>query len=172
MHKDVSEKNFGRSFLPKTKQNTTFQRWSESAAFFYLLNPLHTHTYTSSSSSIQETFQLQNFLFDQVTGKWTVPDNQVVVQLLSCVRLCNPMDQASLSITISQSLFKLMSIESVMQSNHLILCLPIILPSIFPSIRVFSNELTLRIRWPKYQSFGFSISPSNDYSRLISFRLD
>ena len=86
--------------------------------------------------------------------------------------LCNPMDQASLSITISQSLFKLMSIKSVMQSNHLILCLPIILPSIFPSIRVFSNELTLRIRWPKYQSFGFSISPFNEYLGLVSFRID
>ena len=81
--------------------------------------------------------------------------------------------QASLSITNSQSLFKLMSIESVMPSNHLILCHPLLLlPSIFPSIRVFSNESVLPIRWPKYCSFSFSISPSNEYSGLISFRMD
>ena len=72
--------------------------------------------------------------------------------------------QASLSITNSQSLLKLMSIESVMPSNHLILCHPLLLPSIFPSIRVFSNELVLHIRWPKYWSFSFSISPSNEHS--------
>jgi len=81
--------------------------------------------------------------------------------------------QASLSITNSQSLLKLMSIELVMPSNHLILCRPLLLlPSIFPSIRVFSNESVLHIRWPKYWSFSFSISPSNEYSRLISFRMD
>ena len=81
--------------------------------------------------------------------------------------------QASLSITNSQSLLKLMSIESVMPSNHLILCHPLLLPpSIFPSIRVFSNESVHRIRWPKYWSFSFSISPSNEYSELISFRMD
>ena len=81
--------------------------------------------------------------------------------------------QASLSITNSWSLLKLMSIESVMPSNHLILCRPLLLlPSIFPSIRVFSNESLLCIRWPKYWSFSFSISPSNEYSGLISFRID
>ena len=81
--------------------------------------------------------------------------------------------QASLSITNSQSLPKLMSIESVMPSSHLILCHPLLLPpSIFPSIRVFSNESVLCIRWPKYWSFSFTISPSNEYSRLISFRMD
>ena len=81
--------------------------------------------------------------------------------------------QASLSITNSQSLLKLMSIESVMPSKHLILCrLLSLLPSIFPSIRVFSNESVLHIRWPKYQSFSFSISLSNEYSGLISFRMD
>ena len=81
--------------------------------------------------------------------------------------------QASLSITNSQSLLKLMSIESVMPSNHLILCRPLLLPSsIFPSIRVLSNESALRIKWPKYWSFSFSISPSNEYSELISFRMD
>ena len=80
--------------------------------------------------------------------------------------------QASLSITNSQSLLKLMFIESVMPSNHLILCHPLLLPSIFPRIRVFSNESVLHIRWPKYWSFSFSISPSNEYSGLISFRKD
>ena len=81
--------------------------------------------------------------------------------------------QASLSITNSWSLLKLMSIESVMPSNHLILCCPLLLPtSIFPSIRVFSSESVLWIKWPKYWSFSFSISPSNDYSGLISFRMD
>ena len=99
------------------------------------------------------------------------------VQLLSCVQLfATPWTaacQASLSITNSQSLLKLMSIELVMPSNHLILCCPpLLLPSIFPSIRVFSNESVLHIRWPKYWSFSLSISPSNEYSGLISFRMD
>ena len=80
--------------------------------------------------------------------------------------------QTSLSFTISQNLLKSMSIESVMPSNHLILCHPLLLPpSLFPSIRVFSNELALHIRWTKYWSFSFSISPSNEYSGLISFRM-
>ena len=77
--------------------------------------------------------------------------------------------QASLSFTISRSLLKLMFIESVMPPNHLILCHPLLLPSIPPSIRIFSNESALCIRWPKYWSFGFCISPSNEYSGLISF---
>ena len=81
--------------------------------------------------------------------------------------------QASLSITNSQSLLKLLSIKSVLLSNHLILCCPLLFPpSIFPSIRVFFNESVLRIRWPKYWSFSFSISPSNECSGLISFRMD
>ena len=81
--------------------------------------------------------------------------------------------QASLSIINSWSLLKLMSIELVMPSNHLILCCPLLLlPSIFPSIRIFSNESVLPIRWPKYWSFSFSTSPSNEYSGLISFRMD
>ena len=81
--------------------------------------------------------------------------------------------QGSLSITNSWSLPKLMSIESVMSSNHLILCCPLFLPpSVFPSIRVFSNESALLIRWPKYWSFSFTISPSNEHSGLISFRMD
>ena len=99
----------------------------------------------------------------------------VVVQSLGCVRLFatqwTTTRQASLSFTISQSLLKLMSIESVMPSNHLILCHPLLLlPSIFSSIRIFSNESALPIRWPKY--FSFSISPSKEYSGLISFRTD
>ena len=80
--------------------------------------------------------------------------------------------QAFLSITNSQSLFKLMSIKSVMPSSHLILCHPLLLPSNFPSIRVFSSESVLHIRWPKYWSFSFSISLSNEYSGQISFRMD
>ena len=99
------------------------------------------------------------------------------VQLLSHLQLFalpwTAAHQASLSITNSRSLLRLMSIESVMPSNHLILCHPIFLPpSIFPSIRVFSNESVLCIRWPKYWSFSFSISPSSEYSGLISFRMD
>ena len=98
------------------------------------------------------------------------------VQWLSRVRLfvtpwtapCQP----SLSIAYSRSLLKLMSIESVMLSNHLFPCRPLLLPSIFPSIKVFSNESVLCIRWPKYWSFSFSISPSNEYAGLISFRID
>ena len=82
-------------------------------------------------------------------------------------------NQASLSITNSRSLLTLMSIESLMPSNHLILCHPLfLLPSIFPSIRVFSNELATHIRWPKYWSFSFNISPSNEHPGLISFRMD
>ena len=100
----------------------------------------------------------------------------VVVQSPSRVRLfVTPWTaacKASLSLTISQSLLKLMSIESVMPSNHLLLCHPLLLPSVFPSIRVFSNESPLHIRWPKFGSFSFSISPSNEYSGLISFRID
>ena len=84
-----------------------------------------------------------------------------------------PASQASLFITNSQSLLRLMYIESVMPSNHLILCRPVLLlPSVLPSIRVFSNESVLYIRWPKYWSFSLSISPSNEYSGLISFRMD
>ena len=99
------------------------------------------------------------------------------VQLLSRVQLfVTPWTtacQASLSITNSRSLLKLMSIESVMPSNRLMLCRPLLLPpSIFPSIRVFSKELFLHIRWPKYWSFSFSISPSNEYSGLIFFQID
>ena len=103
--------------------------------------------------------------------------NLVVLQLLSHVRLFKTAwtttQQASLSFTISQSLLKCVSTELVMPSNHLILCHPLLLlASIFPSIGVFSSESVLCIRWPKYWSFIFSISPSNEYSGLISFRID
>ena len=101
----------------------------------------------------------------------------IVIQSLSRVQVfATPWTaarQASLSFTVSQSLLKLMSIESEMPFNHVILCHPLLLlPSIFPSIRVFTNESVLRIRWPKYWSFSFSITPSNEYSALISFRID
>jgi len=101
----------------------------------------------------------------------------VVVQSSSCVWLfATPWTaacQASLPLIISQSLSKFMSIESMMPSNHLILCHPLfLLPSILPNIRVFSNESAILIRWPKYWSFNFSISPSSDYAELISFRID
>ena len=103
--------------------------------------------------------------------------NYFVVQSLSRVPLFviqwTAAFQASLSFTVSWSLLKFMSIDSVMPSNHLILCRPLLLlPSIFPSIRVFDNGLALCIRWPKYWSFSFSISPFNEYSGLISFRMD
>ena len=99
------------------------------------------------------------------------------VQLLICVQLFETpwtaAHLASLSITNSRSLLKFMYIESVMTSNYLILCCPLLLPhSVFPSIRVFSNESDLRIRWPKYWSFNFRISPSNEYSGLIAFGID
>ena len=104
-------------------------------------------------------------------------DIMTSVQLLGHIQLFvtpwTAARQTSLSITNFWSLLKLMSIELMMPSNHLIFCCPLLLlPSIFPSIRVFSNESVLHIRWPKYWSFNFSISPSNEYSRLISFRMD
>ena len=108
---------------------------------------------------------------------WRATSQFSLVLSLSCVRLFETSwtaaHQASLSITNSWSLPKLMSIELMMPSNHLILYHPLLpLPSIFPSIRVFSNESALHIRWPKYWSFSFNISPSNEQSRLISFRMD
>ena len=102
--------------------------------------------------------------------------NSVQFSSVSQSTLCNPMDaasQGSLSITNSRSLLKLMSTELVMPSNHLIPCCPLLLlPSIFPKIRVFSNESVLHMRCPKYCSFSFSISPSNEFSGLISFKID
>ena len=100
----------------------------------------------------------------------------MVVQLLSRVQLCNPMEYSLPgfpSFTVSRSLLTFMSVKSVMPSNHLILCRPLLIPpSTFPSIRVFSNESILCMRWPEYWSFSFSISPSNEYSGLICFGMD
>ena len=113
-----------------------------------------------------------------ITDIQVVTQIVVAVHLLSHVRLFaipwTPARQAALSFTIFHSLLKLISMKSVMPSNYLILCRPLLLPSIFPSIRVFSNESALRIRYPKYWSFSFSISPSNEYeySGLISSRID
>ena len=112
----------------------------------------------------------------EITGGY-VADHISSVQSLGRVRLFaipwTAAHQASLSITNSWSLLKLMPIESIMPSNHLILCHPLLLlPSIFPSIRVFSKESVLHIRWPKYWSFSFSMSPFNEYLGLISFRMD
>ena len=122
---------------------------------------------------------VQYFLLQNTVGviQYVAFSDFIVVQLFTRVWLfATPQTaarQASLSVTISWNLLKLMSIESVMPSNHLILCWPLfLLPSVFPSISVFSNESALCIRWPKYWSFSFSISPSNEYSRLISFRND
>ena len=109
-------------------------------------------------------------------GAYTFSSVQFSSVTQSCPTLCDPMNRStpgSLSITSCQSLSKPMSIESVMPSNHLILCHPLLLlPSIAPSIRASSNESSLRIRWPMDWSFGFSISPSNEHPGLISFRLD
>ena len=117
----------------------------------------------------------------EIPNSKTKMDQRFVAHFLSCCSVsksCPTLQthvtcQVSLSFTISWSLLKLMSIESVMPSNHLILCQPLLLlPSILPSIRVFSSESALCIRWPKYQSFSFSIIPSNEYSGVISFRFD
>ena len=109
----------------------------------------------------------------QREGTYDPCDRFIVFQLFVSPTLWTAAHQACLSITNSWSLLKLISIESVMPSNHLILCHPLLLlPSILPSIRVFSNESVLHIRWPKYWSFSFSISPSNEYSGLISLRMD
>ena len=136
-----------------------------------------THTFLSLSSLIYKVEMIKLPLSDRAVVKPSriMYVKCLVAQLLSHVQLFVTLwtaaHQASLFFTISQSLLKRMSIESVMPSNHLILCCPLLLlPSIFPSIRVFSKELALHILWPKYWSFSFSISPSNEHSGLISFR--
>ena len=170
-------------------KNPTHFRWVKSAVkifsqdrrnlvvwklIFRMINDIHglviymSHLF--ERQFINVTNQKQNFSFFLSTPLSSV-------QLFSHVQLFatpwTAAHQASLSITNSWSLLKLMFIESVMPSNHLILCyLLLLLPSIFPSIRVFSNKSVLCIRWPKYWSFSFSISPSNEYSGLISFRMD
>ena len=121
--------------------------------------------------------QLFSMVILHFVGKYNINVQFSSVQSLSCVQPLETLwitaRQASLSMTNSQSLLKLMSIESVMPSSHLTLCHPLLLlPPIPPSIRVFSNESTLCIMWPKYWSFSFSISPSNEHPGLISFRMD
>ena len=128
-----------------------------------------------SDVSIDKVKEAQTYYRKQAYG--CQRGRTTVAQSLSHVRLSvtpwTVAHQVSLSFTISQSLLKLMSIKSVIPSNHLILCRPLLLLTlIFPRIRAFSNELALPIRWPKYWSLGFSISPSNEYSGLISFRID
>ena len=141
--------------------------------------PLVTPCLPSAPSHLSSFYCLHRCALSSMSYRWNHTEHRlfrfVVVQLLSHVQLLETPQtaahQASLSFTISQSLLKLMSIELVMLSNHLILCRPLLLlPSIFPSIRVFSNELALHIRWPEYWSFG--INPLNEYSGLISFRVD
>ena len=105
----------------------------------------------------------------------TIRDHQFRLVAQSCPTLCNPMDRSTPGLPVHHQLLEFTqthSTESVMASSHLILCHPLLLPSIFPSIRVFSNESALSIRWPKYWSFSFSISPSNENPGLISFRMD
>ena len=128
-----------------------------------------------AANTTDTLFKMENILFGssyiQIISFSSVQFSRSVVSDSATTWTATP--QASLSITNSWSLLKLMTIESVMPSNHLILCYPLLLPpSIFPSIRDFSNESTLRIRWPKYWSFSFSISLSSEYSGLISFRID
>ena len=149
-----------------------FQRNVNSKQFPAVFNVSKEHGKKANDLLKQEFSQLQ--VSDMMSLIFCVI---IVVQLLSRVQLfVTPWiaaHQAFLSFTISWSVLKLMSIESLMLSNHLILCHPLLfLPSIFPSIRVFSNESALCILWPKYWSFTFSISPSNEYSGLISFRID
>jgi len=122
-------------------------------------------------------YSIVNYIYCKMIHSRLTSIMSFVIQLLSRIQLfATPWTvarQTSLSFTICQILLKLLSIESVMSSNHLVLCHSLLLPpSIFLSIRIFSNELALRIRWPKYWSFSFNISPSNEYSGLISFRID
>ena len=136
----------------------------------------HIHSWADLSKNYNITFNVRQYGSFWVLVWPHTHHLVVIVQSLSRVQLFvtpwTAARQATLSLTISWSLPKFMFIESVMPSNHLILFCPLLLPSIFPSIRVFSNESALLIRWPKYWSFSFSISPSNKYSRLIFFRID
>ena len=147
-----------------------FQHRAYSVSSFSLAYPFYSHASISGRSQ-----KKWNFCWG-LSSRYNA-NLSSSVQLLSCVWLLTipwiAALQAPLSITISRSLLKPMSIESVMPSSHLIFCRPLLLlPPIPSSIRVFSNESTLRIRWPKYWSFSFSISPSNEHPGLISFRMD
>ena len=145
---------------------------------FPITSSSHQEPYTSLlvSSNKSQTKEARKTTIPQCLKQNHITESISLVQSFSHVRLfVTPWTaacQASLFINTSQNLLKLMSIESVMPSNHLILCHPFILPSVFPSIRVFSSESVLHIRWPKYWSFSFNISPSSEHSGLISFRMD
>ena len=160
-------------------QSTLHIRWPKDWSFSFSISPSNEHP--GLISFRMDWFSLQSKGLSRVFSNTTVQKHQFFqwissVQSLSHVQLfATPWSaarQASLSITNSRSLLKLMSIKSVMPSNHPILCHPLLLlPSVFPSIKVFSNELALCIRWPKYWSFSFNISPSNEYSGFIFFRI-
>ena len=166
------------SFANKDSITPSFPFWLPLIFFFFfMLDRISTSELNRSDNNRHLCFVpgLKRESIQSINIKYDVHFSSV--QSLSRVRLfATPWTaacQASLSITNSRSLLKLMSIESVMPPNHFILCRPLLLlPSIFSSIRVFSNESVLHIRWPKYWSFSFSISPSNEYSGLISFRMD
>ena len=134
----------------------------------------HQHNVVSHLLCLKYTLVMSSAMFfNQVVRSASVQFSSVAQ---SCLTLCNPMDCSTPGFPVHhqlQSLLKLMSIESVMPSNHLILCHPLLLPpSIFPTIRVFSSKSVLHIRWPKYWSFSFNISPSNEHPGLVSFRMD
>ena len=150
--------------------------WDECSSLCSSLSILW-HCFSSPKETFIGSIEIYSHLL-QLEGRSSWGSSLVQFSSVSqaCPTLCNPMDCSMPLFPVHHqlhSLLKLMSIESVMPSNHLILCHPLLFPpSIFPSIRVFSNESVLRIRWPKYWSFSFSISHSNEYSRLISFRMD
>ena len=153
-----------------TQQLRSLSRWK----LMFTQKPVHRYrSFIQNCQNLEATKMAFSRWMDKV---WYLQTTDYSVQSLSHVRLfVTPWTaacQASLSITNSWSLPKLISIESVMPSNHLMLFRPLFMPSIFPSIRVFSNESALCIRWPKYWSFSFNISPSNEHSGLISFRMD
>ena len=146
----------------------------------------HTHTHTPWCTTLNYSSSISWVIISVVTEilclKWTSLSLLEYIYYIccccsvakSCLTLCNPMNCSTSGFPVlhSPSWLKLMSVESVMSSNHVVLCHPLLLPSIFSSIRDFSNESAVPIRWPKYWSFSFSISPSNEYSGLISFRID
>ena len=165
----------------------SFPQWTTKQAFYLPLSKILEKLFLSffffffvhlHHQMVSSLFERTCPIFSRIsyTAKDTDPQIISLVQLFTvCPTLCNSMDCStpdSLSITKSQSLVKLMSIKSVMLSKHLILCHPLLLLySIFPRLRIFSNELVLHVRWPKYLSFSFSIGPSNDHSGLISLGL-
>ena len=164
-------------FLPgksKGQRNLVgYSPWGHRFIHDWSYTHTHTHTYTHKPSCTKLTWVAHLKLFAKVKAKNPFSSVQSLSNVWLFMTPWTTVRQISLSITNSQSLLKLMSIRSLMPSNHLIFCRPLVLlPLIFHSVRVFSNESVLRIRWPKYWSFSFSISSSNQYSGLISFRMD